>query len=97
MKEYFTGHKDSVAINEYLNELTESSNDFQVIFQLRTMGEEFVDGTLSIDEVKAFSKILFASSKAEAFIRQMKCYTFYSVLCDIALARTFLMARLKKK
>ena len=55
MKEYFTGHKDLVAINEYLNELTESSNDFQVIFQLRTMGEEFVDCTLCIDEVKAFS------------------------------------------
>lgn len=85
MNEYFTGHKDSVAINDYLNALPESSNDFQIVFRLRCMGEEFVDGVLSLDTVYSFAECLPASCKAEDFIRQMKCYTFFSALSSIAL------------
>ncbi len=83
MKEYFTGHKDSVVINEFLNFIPEDSADFKVVYRLRKMGEEFVEGSLSMDEVMTFSNCLPASSKTEAFIHKMKCYTFYSVLCDI--------------
>lgn len=85
MKEYFTGHKYSARINEYLNSLPEDSADFQVVFRLRKMGEEFVDGTLKIQEVydcqNLFAKV---SSKTESFIREMKCHTFFSALRSIA-------------
>ena len=46
MKHYFIGHKDSQAINEYLNNLSDDSADFQVVYQLRKMGEEFNEGII---------------------------------------------------
>ena len=82
--QYFSGHKDSAFINGYLNSLAESSDDFQVVYRLRRMGEQFIDGVLSIKTVRDFAKFLPASLKAEAFIRQMKCWTFYTVLWHIA-------------
>lgn len=82
---YFKGHKDSVVINEYLNGLQEDSNDFQVIYCLRKMGESFVEGSLSMESVYNYSRFIPASQQVEAFIKQMKCYTFYTAICNIAL------------
>lgn len=85
MVEYFTGHKDSARINEYLNSLPEDSEDFQVVCRLRQMGEEFVDGTLKIQEVYDCHELFCeVSGKAEPFIREMKCHTFFSALRSIA-------------
>ena len=83
MKHYFIGHKDSQAINEYLNSLSEENYDFQVVYQLRKMGEEFNDGLVTFKEISRFSR-LPVSDDAESFIKQMKCWTFYTVLCHIA-------------
>ena len=52
MKEYFTGHRDAVRINEFLNVHSEDSRDFQIVCQLRRMGERFVDGLLTLQEVE---------------------------------------------
>ena len=38
MKEYFTGHRDSVRINEFQNGHSEDSQDFQIVYRLRRMG-----------------------------------------------------------
>jgi len=92
-KEYFTGHKDCTAINSYLNALPEDSKDFQVVYQLRTMGEEFVDGKLTMDEVLVYNALCKSpaikglsdlSSSAEVFIHEMKCWSFYNTLRAIA-------------
>ena len=83
MKYYFIGHKDSPAINEYLNNLSEDSADFQVVYQLRKMGEEFNDGMVTFQEISRFSS-LSVSDYAESFIKQMKCWTFYTAICHIA-------------
>ena len=83
MKYYFIGHKDSPAINEYLNNLSEDSADFQVVYQLRKMGEEFNDGKVTYQEISRFSS-LSVSDYAESFIKQMKCWTFYTAICHIA-------------
>lgn len=93
MKEYFKGHRDSAVINSYLNALPEKSKDFQVVCQLRKIGEEFNDGTLKMDEVMAYDALCKSpaiagvgqlSVTAEAFIHQMKCWTFYTTLRAIA-------------
>ena len=82
---YFTGHIDSQTINDYLNKLSEDSSDFQVVYQLRQMGEKFNDGTLSLREVSESSRwFQNVSNSAEAFIHQMKCWTFYITLRAIA-------------
>lgn len=83
MKQYFIGHKDSQAINEYLSKFSEDSADFQIVYQLRKMGEEFNDGILAFQEILCFSKLPL-SDVAEAFIKQMKCWTFYTAICHIA-------------
>lgn len=83
MKHYFIGHKDSQAINEYLNNLSDDSADFQVVYQLRKMGEEFNDGIVTFQEISRFSSLQI-SDDAESFIKQMKCWTFYTTLCHIA-------------
>ena len=85
MKVYFKGHKDSTAINEYLNNLSEDSIDFKVVYQLRKMGEKFNDGILSMNEVNVFDHLVVngISDDTDAFIKQMKCYTFYSAICHI--------------
>ena len=84
MIQYFKDHKDSLAINIYLNGLPEDSHDFQIVYRLRMMGEQFVDGVLSMESVEDYAKYLPASSAAEEFIKQMKCWTFYTTLCHIA-------------
>lgn len=92
-KEYFTGHKDCTAINAYLNALPEDSKDCQVVYQLRKMGEEFVDGKLTMDDVIVYDALCKSpaikglrelSSSTEAFIQEMKCWTFYTTLRAIA-------------
>ncbi len=85
MIEYFHHHRDSVAINDYLNKLDQESNDFLVVFCLRQMGEKFVDGTLSMEEVRDYAKYIPASAHAINFIRDMECETFYNAICNIAL------------
>ncbi len=87
MIEYFKGHKDSAVINEYLNALPQDSNDFLVVFCLRKMGEEFVEGKLSLETVHKYVQYIPASQRAEDFIKQMKCHTFYTALCNIALEK----------
>lgn len=88
MKEYFTGHKDSARINEYLNSFPEDSVDFLVIYRLRKMGEEFVDGRLKMVEVEDCQELFCeVSDRAETFIRKMKCHTFFSALRNIALRK----------
>lgn len=52
MKEYFTGHRDAVRINEFLNAHSEDSRDFQIVYRLRKMGERFVDGSLTLQDVE---------------------------------------------
>lgn len=58
MKEYFTGHRDAVRINEFLNVHSEDSRDFQIVYQLRRMGERFVDGLLTLQEVEENRELL---------------------------------------
>lgn len=85
MKAYFSGHKDSARINEYLNSQPEDSADFQVVYRLRKMGEVFVEGTLTLREVEDCKELLEdVSGDAESFIREMKCHTFFSALRSIA-------------
>ena len=58
MKEYFTGHRDAVRINEFLNGHSEDSRDFQIVYRLRRMGERFVDGSLTLQEVEVNRELL---------------------------------------
>ncbi len=52
MTEYFTGHRDTKRINEFLNGHAEESVEFKIVYRLRRMGEKFVDGELTIQEVE---------------------------------------------
>ena len=72
MKEYFTGHRDAVRINEFLNGHSEDSRDFQIVYRLRRMGERFVDGSLTLQEVEENRELLqSAQAEAMAFIQRM--------------------------
>lgn len=62
MKEYFTSHRDSVRINEFLNGHSEDSRDFQIVYRLRKMGERFVDGSLTLQEVEENRELLLHST-----------------------------------
>lgn len=91
MTEYFTGHRDAVRINEFLNAHSEDSRDFQIVYQLRKMGERFVDGSLTLQEVEDCQELfLVVSGKAETFIREIRCHTFFSSLRSIALRKSHL-------
>ena len=84
MKEYFTGHRDAVRINEFLNVHSEDSRDFQIVYQLRRMGERFVNGLLTLQEVEE-NRELLQSAQAEvmAFIQEIGVWPFYKALCVI--------------
>lgn len=84
MKEYFTGHRDAVRINEFLNGHSEDSRDFQIVYRLRKMGERFVDGSLTLQEVEENRELLqSAQAEAMAFIQEMGGWPFYKALCVI--------------
>lgn len=91
MKEYFTSHRDSVRINEFLNGHSEDSRDFQIVCRLRKMGERFVDGSLTLQEVEENRELLLhstgsgtkAQAEAMAFIHEMGGWPFYKALCVI--------------
>ena len=86
MKEYFTGHRDAVRINEFLNGHSEDSRDFQIVYRLRRMGERFVDGSLTLQEVEENRELLQgaqAEAMAMAFIQRMGGWPFYKALCII--------------
>lgn len=91
MKEYFTSHRDSVRINEFLNGHSEDSRDFQIVYRLRRMGERFVDGSLTLQEVEESRELLLhstgsgtkAQAEAMAFIQEMGGWPFYKALCVI--------------
>ncbi len=91
VKEYFTGHKDAIAINEYLNALPEDSVDFQGVYQLRKMGERFVDGSLTLREVEENRELLqSAQAGTMAFIQEIGGWPFYKALCVISQEGAFL-------
>jgi len=50
------------------------------------MGEKFNDGMLSMEEVKAFGQLVVngVPDTTNAFIHQMKCWTFYTTLRALA-------------
>lgn len=52
MKEYFSGHRDAVKINEYLNRHAEDSAEFKIVYRIRTLGKKFVAGNLTMQEGK---------------------------------------------
>jgi len=84
MKEYFTGHRDARRINEFLNGHSEDSRDFQIVYRLRRMGERFVDGSLTLQEVEENRELLQgAQAEAMAFIQEMGGWPFYKALCVI--------------
>ena len=101
MKEYFTGHRDAVRINEFLNVHSEDSRDFQIVYRLRRMGERFVDGLLTLQEVEENRELLqSAQAEAMAFIQEMGGWPFYKALCvitqEVALL-TLLEQRIRKE
>lgn len=57
MKEYFIGHRDAVRINEFLNGHSEDSQNFQIVYRLRRTGEQFVDGSLTLQEVEEIMEL----------------------------------------
>ena len=65
MKEYFIGHKDAARINEFLNARSEDSRDFQIVYRLRKMGERFVDGSLTLQEVEENRELLQSFDSAQ--------------------------------
>ena len=84
MKEYFIGHRDVVRINEFLNSHSENSRDFQIVYRLQRMGERFVDGSLTLQEVEENRELLqSAQAEAMAFIQEMGGWPFYKALCVI--------------
>ena len=84
MKEYFTGHRDAVRINEFLNGHSEDSRDFQIVYRLRMMGERFVDGSLTLQEVEENPELLqLAQAETMAFIQEMGGWPFHKALCVI--------------
>lgn len=84
MKEYFKGHRDARRINEFLNVHSEDSRDFQIVYRLRRIGERFVDGSLTLQEVEENREILqSAQAEAMAFILEMGGWPFYKALCVI--------------
>ena len=91
MKEYFKGHRDARRINEFLNAHSEDSRDFQIVYRLRRMGERFVDGSLTLQEVEENRELfsirqaqeLCAQAEAMAFIQEMGGWPFYKALCVI--------------
>ncbi|MDY4555012.1 MAG: hypothetical protein SO468_02320 [Prevotella sp.] len=91
MKEYFKGHRDARKINEFLNAHSEDSRDFQIVYRLRRMGERFVDGSLTLQEVEENQELLLhstgsgssAQTEVMAFIQEMGGWPFYKALCVI--------------
>ena len=84
MKEYFNGHRDARKINEFQNGHSEDSQDFQIVYRLRRMGERFVDGSLTLQEVEENRELLQgAQAEAMAFIQMMGGWPFYKALCVI--------------
>lgn len=84
MKEYFSGHRDAWKINEFLNSLPEDARDFQIVYRLRRMGERFVDGSLTLQEVEENRELLqSAQAEAMAFIQELGWWPFYKALCVI--------------
>lgn len=84
MIEYFTGHRDAALINKFLNGHSEDSTDFQTVYWLRKMGEQFEDGSLRLQEVEKNRELLkSAQGEAMSFIREMGGWPLYKALCVI--------------
>lgn len=97
MKEYFSGHRDAEKINEYLNRHAEDSAEFKIVYRLRTLGEKFVAGNLSMQEVEENRQLLQrANGETMAFIQEMGGWSFYRALC-LATQQGAILTPLEKK